>query len=282
MKPIVAVLGLFAAVAAGAVGGIVAAPSAAPAPTDGALAAAPKSAPASVAAAHETIDTSDVGRQLAELSNEVARLRAELSAVREGRVRETAAPEQVASKEDLPEESFAILHRDAILRVIADERADLQRKEEEARKQRELEQSQQRAERVAKDLGMSTTETRKLAEVYALERDKRDEFMKTMRSGDMPDREQMRQTFTEFRDWRTSALTNALGPDLAAKVNEYDGDRGFGGRFGDFGGPGGGGGNGGGNANRPNGNGGNGNRNGRRNGNNGNNAPANGGGTGGG
>lgn len=243
MKPIVAILGLLAAVAAGAVGGIVASTTTAtPVATDSTTAARPSSTPTTTSAA-PTLDNSDLQSEITALQNELARLRSELVSLREGRTRESAtATPASASTELIPAESLAIIQKDAILRVIAEERADLQRKEDEARKQRELEQATQRAERVAKELNLSPAEQTKLAEVYVMEREKRDEFMRNMRNGEVPDREQMRQSFQEYREWRTNELTTRLGSDLATKVNEYDGDRmGFGGR-GMGGGDGGGGG----------------------------------------
>lgn len=262
MKPIVAVLGLVVAAAAGAVGGIVASSTATPSPVEVANAGhAPKSdATAAHAAPAATLDTSDVQKSIRDLSDEVERLRAELVALREGRVRESAtAQDDGKVGEELPAGSLAILQKDAILRVIAEDRADQVRKEEEARKQRELEQAQQRAERTGKELNLTAAEQSKLAEVYAMEREKRDEFMSRMRAGDVPDRDQMRQQFQEYRDWRTNELTSRLGSDLAAKVNEFDGDRmGFGGRAfgggpGGDGNPAGTGGNNGGRRNRPGG-----------------------------
>ncbi|MBK7877957.1 MAG: hypothetical protein IPJ77_19950 [Planctomycetes bacterium] len=242
MKPIVAILGLVVAAAAGAVGGIVASSTAAPAPVEVAAHSSAAKAETSASAASVTIDQTNFEKELRDLSDEVLRLRAELAAVREGRVRETAVegtPTKVG--EEIPAESLAILHKDAILRVIAEDRAEQQRKEDDAHKQQQLEQALQRAERVGKELNLSKGEQQKLAEVYAMEREKRDEFMSKMRQGDVPDRDQMRQSFQEYRDWRTTELTNRLGADLATKVNEYDGDRmGFGGRM--FGGPDGGGG----------------------------------------
>jgi uncharacterized membrane protein YgcG len=233
MKPIVAILGLLAAVAAGAVGGIVASTTTAtPVATDANTATARPSSTTTTTSAAPTVDNSDLQSEITALQNELARLRSELVSLREGRTRESAtATPASASTELIPAESLAIIQKDAILRVIAEERADLQRKEDEARKQRELEQATQRAERVAKELNLSPAEQTKLAEVYVMEREKRDEFMRNMRSGEVPDREQMRQSFQEYREWRTNELTTRLGADLATKVNEYDGDRmGFGGR----------------------------------------------------
>ncbi len=248
MKPIVAILGLVVAAAAGAVGGIVASSTSTPAPVEVASTSHAAKSESLAAQPSATLDTSDLHKEVRDLSDEVMRLRAELAAVRQGRVRETAVVKDPAkAEEELPAESLAILHKDAILRVIAEDRADQARKEEDARKQQQLEQAMQRAERVGKELNLSKAEQQKLGEVYAMEREKRDEFMSKMRTGDVPDRDQMRQTFQEYRDWRTNELTTRLGADLATKVNEYDGDRmGFGGRgFG--GGPGGGDGTGGGN-----------------------------------
>jgi hypothetical protein len=259
MKPIVLVVSLLAAVAAGAVGGIVASTTAVPAqetiaaPSGTAPAAPTQSAPAAA-----FVDQSDVQRQITDLTREVDRLHAELAALREGRVRADATEvAQAAPTEDVPAASLAIIHEDAIRRVIAKERAELEQKEEDARKQRELEAALQRAERVAKELGMSTTEQRKLGELYALERDKREEFRKAFQDGQTPDRDQMRQTFQEYRDWRTAELNARFGPDLAARVAESEGDRGGGFRMmgGEGGGAAFGGNNGGGNRRRNNGNG---------------------------
>lgn len=241
MKPIVAILGLVVAAAAGALGGFVASStSTTPQVESNSTAHVEKQTAAPIPAASPLVDNSDLTHQLTDLTNEVARLRSELASVRDGRVREPAiAKDPTKATEETPAESLAILHKDAILRVIAEDRADQLRKEDEARKQRELEQATQRAERVGKELNLSTTEQRKLAEVFVMEREKRDEFMRNMRNGDVPDREQMRTSFQEYRDWRTNELTTRLGADLAAKVNEMDGDRmGFGGRAfgGDMGG----------------------------------------------
>lgn len=248
MKPLIVLLGLFAAVAAGAVGGFVAAPAAAPKESVARQAASPSNE-TSVAAANAgtpavALDGHAYGDQIEKLEAEVARLRADLLAVKEGRVRESAIPADTRATAAIAasDEEFLANHRSAILRVLADERADAAKKAEEERRQRDMEAATQRADRIAKELGMTTAQRDSLADIYFTERGKRDEFMKGLREGTIPeDREQMRQTFQQYRDWRTNELNTRLGADLAARVTEAEGDRGMGGfgMRGEFGGGGG-------------------------------------------
>lgn len=264
MKPLLVVVGLFAAVAAGAAGGFLAAPAAAPiaaaSSADRSVAPAPVSNSNGAAAPAVALDSHAFGEQIDALSAEVARLRAELASIKEGRVRESALPEEVrkSSAAVASDEEFVATHRNAILRVLADERADAARKADEERKQKDQEAAQQRAERVAKELGLNTAQRNSLADIYVAERQKREEFMKAFREGNVPDdREQMRANFQQYRDWRTNELNTRLGADVATRVTEYEGDRGMGFGGGGFGGPrgeaganGGGGGGGGRNRNR--------------------------------
>src|SRR6185436_19635767 len=109
------------------------------------------------------IESSGISEQVNQLSNEVARLQAELVALREGRVRESVATDSTTAKlADVPEDAFAVMHRDAIPRVIDDDRKLQAKKAEDERKAREAELAQQRADRVAKELGLNTTQARAL------------------------------------------------------------------------------------------------------------------------
>ena len=48
-----------------------------------------------------------------------------------------------------------------------------------------------------------------------------------MREGSM-DRESIRESMGEVRDWRTEQLTLSFGEDLASQISEESGGRGFG------------------------------------------------------
>lgn len=245
MKPLVVILGIFVAAAAGAAGGMLAAPSAAPAPLTTELGTAPSVAAASSAAtAPVRVESAGLAEQVHQLSSEVARLQSDLAAIREGRVREPAvsAP-KVDAAESIADDEFAAMHRNAILRVIDEDRALQAKKAEDERRAKDAENALARAERNGRELGLTTTQTRSLADFYVLEADKRNEFFKDFRNGNMPnvDREQARTAFAEYRDWRTTELTTRIGADNLARLNEIDGERGpgFAGR--NFGGGGGGG-----------------------------------------
>ena len=239
MKALVAVLSLVVAAAAGAVGGVLVT-SSAPAPAVEASHAA-----ASTAAA-ASFDASKLVSRIESLNQEVADLHQEVLHLKENSQRAPVAAEAPAKVAEADTTDFAAQHRDAILKIIAQEREDLQRKQDEERKARDLENILARADRAAKKLGLNSTQQKALADVYILERQKMDD-MRNMRG--QADPEAMRTAFQEFRDWRTSELTKRLGADLAQQVNESDlaGFRGggFGGGRGGFGGPGGPGGNGG-------------------------------------
>jgi hypothetical protein len=249
MKPLIVLVGLFAAVAAGAVGGFLAAPAAAQKEHASARSDAAPSAPTAAvnaAAPAVALDAHAYGEQIDALTSEVARLRADLLAIKEGRVRESAIPEDARQSAELAasDEAFLANHRGAILRVLADERAAAAKQAEDERRQRDLDAAAQRAERMAKELGMTTAQRDSLADIYFTEREKREEFMKGLREGTVPeDREQMRQTFQQYRDWRTNEMNTRLGAELATRVTELEGERGMGGfgMRGEFGGGGGGG-----------------------------------------
>jgi len=245
MKPIVAVLGLFVAVGAGALGGYVGSSMNTPAEVELAATrgAVHGTEPVSRATDAEPVELhgSGVADEVRRLSDELARVQAELANLREGRARESAMPAPTEEAADVPEAgALAIVHRDAILRVIDEDRKMQAQKAEDERKAREAEQAMQRAERLGKELGMNQAQTRALGDFYVLETERRNEMFKDFRNGNMPtDREQARTMFQEYRDWRTGELNTRLGNDLAAKVTEADGGmdrRGFGGMFGGEGG----------------------------------------------
>jgi hypothetical protein len=233
MKSLIAVLCLIVAAAAGAVGGVIVAGSS---PATAVDVSHPS---ASIAATSTTSDPSKLVSRIESLNQEVADLRQEILRLKESEHREPATAEAPVQVVEADTTNFAAQHRDAILKIIAQDREDQARKQEEERKARDLENTLARADRTAKKLGMNSTQQKSLADVYILERQKMDDMRNLRNQGDP---EAARTAFQEFRDWRMAELTKRFGPDLAQQVNENDqaGFRGFGGRGGGPGGQGGG------------------------------------------
>jgi hypothetical protein len=210
-------------------------------------------APASVAAQPAASESADTLARIDALGREVDDLRAQVAALKAGAAREPAAPVVAEKPVEEASTSFVADHRDAILRVIEEDRQEQKRKADEEQRARELQAALARAERTAKEFGLGHDQEKSLADVYILERAKIDDLRTQMRD-QTGDPAAMRQSFRELRDWRLNELTTRLGADLAQKINDTDAQA-FRGAFGG-GGPGGGGGGGGG---RRGGNGGNGN-----------------------
>jgi hypothetical protein len=203
--------------------------------------------------------SADVLQRLDGLSREVDVLREELAAIKSSAGREPAV-EVAAAPQPVDDNSamFAAEHRNAIMKVIEEDREAQKRKADDEQRARDLAASLARAERTAKQFGLAQDQQKALADIYIAERQKMDEIRNQFQGNPGGDPEAMRTSFRELRDWRLSELTLRLGADLGEKINEAD-QAGF---RGGFGGPGGGGGGGrrGGNRNGggDNGNGGNG------------------------
>lgn len=219
MKPLFLILGLLLAVAAGVVGGTLSAPSG-PARTSEALQPSPPLQPA-VAISPEVL------KRIEALSMEIATLETQIAALREEKSRVPVALSPAPELSSVPNEStetFVAAHRDAILKVMADERAEQERKREAERKEREEQQLANKAERVAEKLALNDAQKRQLAEYYVFERQKIEEFRAQYREaradGSAP--ENPRDAFREAREWRTNELTRLFGTDLGAQINEFE------------------------------------------------------------
>jgi hypothetical protein len=175
-----------------------------------------------------------------ELVQEVAALREELARMREGTSRapilsteSTDGNAAVRTSDD-----FAELHREGILQLVEEDRQAREQKREADRAQREEEALLARAERVAKEVGLTASQQKSLADVYTLERQKIDELRKLAIGGDFAEMPvQIREQIAGLRQWRTEELTARFGSELAQKINENDADRFGRGRRGREGGP---------------------------------------------
>lgn len=231
MKPIAIIALGIGALAGGAIGagllGLFIIP-AAPTPA----AATPETVTKYVAAQTDDshiLEIASLRSELDLLQDEVARL----SSSRESAV-ETVATPVAAILANAPS-------RDVILGVLQQEE---DRKDEERRlerEQREQDALTRRIERVAEKLSLSSSDQTTLSQIYTEERKKQTEMWTTMRDGGM-DRDMIRESMTEVRDWRTEQLNLSFGEDLASQIAEESGGRGWG----DWGGGGGRGNNGGG------------------------------------
>ncbi len=166
--------------------------------------------------------TDEVLQRLDVVTRELDDLRAELAALKAGSARAPAA-----SPEKLEEETaamFASEHRDAIMKVIADDRAEQERKRTEEQRQRDMENLLARAERTAKKFGLDATQQKSLADVYVLENQKLADMRAAMRDqgGWNGDPESVRTAMQEFRDWRLNELTTRLGAELGGRIQEAD------------------------------------------------------------
>jgi hypothetical protein len=115
------------------------------------------------------------------------------------------------------------MHREAILQVLDDERAERARKQEEERQERELQQDQTRAERVATKLNLSVGQKQILADYYTTERTKREEMRIAMRDSDGS--VEPREAFRAAQEWRTNELGRLFGTDLGAQITEAESQR---------------------------------------------------------
>ncbi|MDZ4774865.1 MAG: hypothetical protein SGI72_17210 [Planctomycetota bacterium] len=223
MKPIFMVLGLILAAGAGAVGGIVASPRAKPAPVDA-------FADVRTSTSAATQSSSEVEKRMQALSLELSGLQSEIAALRDDRTRASAATEARVPSDKLAvvDEStaaFAAQHKDAILKVMADERAAQELAREEERKQRDIKMSEGRADRAAQKLSLTAGQRQALVDYYAAERTHIDEVRAQFRDGKQETgNETMREAFRDGREWRTNELTRIFGTDLGAQINEFEND----------------------------------------------------------
>ena len=252
MKPLLLLACLALAAAAGAASGLLVSPCSKSTSSE------PLS-PATIAPAAATIPA-DARKRMDQLAMEVADLQAQIAALKASseRTPAVAAIEQAKPAEIESAAAFAALHRDAILKVIADEKAEEERKREEERLQQQQQQQMQRAERVAQKLNLNAVQQRQLADFYGQERAKMEEVRAQARDSQARDSSgngdptAMRDSFQKLNDWRTQQLVQLFGSDLGAQIQEFDSGRGNRrGGPGGSGGPNGNGGGGGGGANRP-------------------------------
>jgi hypothetical protein len=239
MKPLPLVLVALLAGAAGATSGWIATRCAVCAPVTAGQALEADIRPQG-AAAKSAPSYAELAAKVENLERAIDAIHQDVVQMRSGGSRTAAVEAEPVAPVDQDTLTFAAAHRSAILAVIAEDRAEQARKAEEERKQRDIEQTLQRADRTAQRLGMNIAQTKQLEVFYETQRQRMDELRGTLQDG-AGDPQAMRETFQEFRRWSETELTALYGSDLAGKVMAEGAGFGMGRGGQAFGGPGGGG-----------------------------------------
>ena len=197
------------------------------------VAAAPQVSASGFDAAHVRANED----KLAMLNARVDALNEELESLRNSANR---APVTLASAPTQPASvagSVAVSEeqRQAVLTVLAEDRARQAAEAEAKRVAAELDAATRRAARIAKDLSLSPGDEARLADLMLAGGKKRQEMFEGMRNGNL-DRDTARAQFETYRTWQTDQYTVAFGASIADQIIQSEGDR-----MGGFGGPGGGG-----------------------------------------
>jgi hypothetical protein len=180
--------------------------------------------------------------KVAMLTARLDMLTEELESLRNSALREPAAAPTLPVPGSAPGNAVVTPEqRQAVLAVLAEEKAREAAEAEAKRAQAEKENAQRRAARIAKELNLSPGDETRLADLMFENGKKRQEVFESMRTGGF-DRDTARTQFETFRTWQTEQLTQAFGASIADQIIQSEGDRFFGGGPGGFaGGPGGGG-----------------------------------------
>jgi hypothetical protein len=160
----------------------------------------------------------DVGGLLAAVQDKLAVLEIEVASLREELARRESASAEAAELVAARPEALASLPREAIVRVMEEERQKEAAKREEERKLRELEALQRVSERAAKDLGLGPADQERLTTFLVAAGEKRDELFRGARDAGP---EGFRTAFEELRTWREAELEKTFGKDLAQQLTEY-------------------------------------------------------------
>ncbi len=155
-------------------------------------------------------------------------LHQDVSELRAGSSRTAAVEPEKAPAIDQDSVAFAAAHKTAIRAVIEEDRAEQARKAEEERKQRDIQQTQQRADRTAQRVGLNPAQTKQLEGFYEQQRVRMEDLRGTMGNLAGADPQTMRQTFQEFRAWSETELTALFGSELSGKIMEEGGGFGMG------------------------------------------------------
>lgn len=239
MKPIHTILVLAGAAVASYAGATIALQAVPAAPTSSEAPAAAKdsvvaAAPSAEAKPFAAAELDGLRGAVANLQREVDDLRAQL-ARRDVAANETPTEAGTVATVD----AVAELQRDAIVRVMEEERQREQQKRDEERKAREKEALDRMAERAAKELGLSPADQTRYSDYLAVASAKREEMFAGMRGG-QGNGTDFRTAWEDYRTWSENELKGTFGDNLGQQIGDWQRDQMRGGGMGfDFGGRGG-------------------------------------------
>ena len=180
--------------------------------------------PAGPAAVVDATQFESLGAQLTMIGDRLATLEREVGDLRAAAAREPALADiEPAVTEPLAaaELEYTEEQREVIAQIMDEVRAEEQKERDEQRRQREEDQILERADRIARELGLSVGDQKALADHMTLAMVKRGEIMDRAREEGF-DRETMRSDFMELRDWSDQALIDTFGEDLAGQIQDLD------------------------------------------------------------
>src|SRR5262249_46131398 len=137
--------------------------------------------PSTLASSPSVAVTPEVQRKIDALHMEIADLQDKITQLSAQRTPGVTPPVTEKVVVDDSPEVFAAVHREAILKVIADQRADEERKREEERVRREQEQLAQRVDRDAQKFNLNEGQKHMLMDFYTQERQKFDDVRAQVR-----------------------------------------------------------------------------------------------------
>lgn len=234
MKPILFLAGALLAGAASA--GLTVLLVSSDRPVERAAAAAAPSAVSPAAPA----DLEGLRGELEMLSHTVAELQSELASLRAQQSRQPLAAEDDAAvtPESLAAAGLTPVQIEERMRdVFAAERQREQDERDAEMAERARQMATRQAERIAGELNLSAADTTRLADHLFTAGEKRREIFEGMRDGGF-DRDAMRASMEEMREWNSQELYRTFSPAVAAQLEEMGNDV-FGGGRGGPGGPGG-------------------------------------------
>lgn len=227
MKPIAIALVLVTASVAGAAGAgtvlLMQAPAAAA--NDEPVEARP-AAPGEAVAAGGSEAVERLEAEVRMLGTRLADLSREFQQVRTAAER-TPVPEVAGAASVVPPTALAV-QKEQVASILTEIREEEERARELERQEREKRQMENRAERIARELGMGPGDQTRLVEFMTQASVKREELMVQMRDGGL-DREAMRTSFESLRVWSTAELNKSFGPQLAEQIMQQSPELGFGG-----------------------------------------------------
>jgi hypothetical protein len=160
----------------------------------------------------------DLGASLAAVRDQLAVLEIEVASLREDLARRESTEVAAVAPAGATPDELAGLPREAIVRVLEEERQKEAQKREEERKQRELREYERLSERAAKDLGLAAADQQRLTTFLVAAGEKRDELFRGARDTGP---EGVRTAFEELRVWREAELEKTFGKDLSQQLVDY-------------------------------------------------------------